>query len=72
MRDIQLLADLAYVLVLALEVEGARTPGDFQVGHLSQAVGDLLGQAIGEVLGILAAREAGEGKDRHRLGGRAP
>ena len=69
--DAQPLADLAQVLVLALEIEGRGAAGDLQVRHLGQAVDHLLGQPVGEIVANPLGAERHERQHRHRLVRRA-
>ena len=65
-RHVELLADDPQVLVLALELEGRRATRDPQLRDLGQDVQQLLGQAVGEVLLVLAGAHVHEGQDRDR------
>jgi hypothetical protein len=60
-------ADLAQVFILVLEIERRRAPGDLQVGDLGKAVDDLLGQAVGEILGLFEGAVVLERQHGHRL-----
>ncbi len=61
--DIQQFADLAQILVLALEGEGRRAPRDAQVLYLGEDVQKLLGDAVGEIFLVLLGRHVRERKD---------
>ncbi len=70
--DVQLLADLAHVQVLALEGEGRGAGDDADPRDVGERVDDLLGDAVGEVLVLLAAAQVDEGQhgDRRSAHGR--
>ena len=65
-RHVELLADDAQVLVLALELERRRAARDPQLRDLGQGVEQLLGEAVGEVLLVLAGAHVHEGQHGDR------
>ena len=70
--NFQLLADLADVLVLALEGERRGARSHAQCLDLGQGIDDLLSHAVGEVFVFRVVAHVGKGQHRHRLGGRYP
>ncbi len=67
MRDIQNLADLAQVRVLAPERERRRSARDLEAGHLGKHIQDLFREAFGKEGLIAAGRKVVESEHRDRL-----